>query len=346
MRATLKILAIQFKSLGDAVLLVPALHGIRAHYPGCELHVLVSQAAAPLLQHQPGLAKVWAMPRVHGRALFKQNWSIVRALRAERFDRSVDFGSNDRSAIVSRLCGARERLGVDNSGGFLGRRYCYTRRVPVAPLDRHESLRSFHVLSAWGITPPASMEIRLRPDPALAGVASELLPGNPVVCHLGAGISKKEWPVSHWAALYRLATGAGYGMVFSAGAGSREEKLALELKQLVPEAPVLPALDLARFLAVLQRARAVVSNDTGPMHFAACLGVPTLGLFGPTSPIQWAPLGPKQQVLCATGCVCEPTSHICHSAKHCMLSILPEEVLRRLQELSPQLRPGNITTRK
>jgi hypothetical protein len=50
-------------------------------------------------------------------------------------------------------------------------------------------LRSFHVLSAWGTIPPASVEIRLAPDPALAGVASELLPGNPVVCHLGAGKS-------------------------------------------------------------------------------------------------------------------------------------------------------------
>ena len=52
------------------------------------------------------------------------------------------------------------------------------------------------------------------------------------------------------------------------------------MKALAPEVSVLPALDMALFLAVLKRARALVTSDTGPMHFAAGLGVPLIALFG------------------------------------------------------------------
>ena len=154
-----KILAIQFKSLGDTVLLIPALQAIRNHYPDGELHVLVPEAAAPLLFGQQGLTKVWPMHRPRGHASFKQSWPLIRSLRAERFDRSVDFGGNDRGAILSFLCGARERLGLDLRGGFLGRRFCYTQNIAPAPQSLHETLRSANLLSAWGIARPASVPL-------------------------------------------------------------------------------------------------------------------------------------------------------------------------------------------
>ena len=63
------------------------------------------------------------------------SWPVLRALRQERFERSVDFGGNDRGAIVSLLCGARQRLGPLWPGGFLGRRFCYTHTRRLQPGD-------------------------------------------------------------------------------------------------------------------------------------------------------------------------------------------------------------------
>jgi lipopolysaccharide heptosyltransferase II len=328
-----KILAIQFKSLGDAVLLIPSLEAIHKHYPESELHVLTSEAAAPLLQHHPALTKVWILPRVRGRARIKNSWPVLRTLRAERFDRSVDFGGNDRGAIVSLLCGAPVRLGVSSPGGFFGRRFCYTNTIASAPQDRHETLRLFHILSAWNIPAPPAVRPSLFTDPSLDAMASHLLPRGTILCHTGAGISKKEWPITHWTALHRLASSAGWRVVFSHGVGRREENTMLQLKTLLPEAKILPPLKLAEFIAVLKQARALISNDTGPMHFAAALDVPVVALFGPTSVEKWSPLGEKTRVLRAEGCSCEPTLHDCQRTVHCMTGIAPETVFQSLLEV-------------
>ena len=136
-----KILAIQFKYFGDAVMMTPALRAIRNHFPKGELHVLVPEEIAPIFNHLPWLNRVWPMPRRRGHVRISQSWPVIRALCRERFDRSVDFAGNDRGAILSFLIGARQRLGLLSPGGFVGRRFCYNQRVGSAPLTRHESLR-------------------------------------------------------------------------------------------------------------------------------------------------------------------------------------------------------------
>lgn len=328
-----KILAIQFKSLGDCLLLVPSLEALRERFPQYELHALVSEAAAPLLHHHPCLTRVWTIPRVRGKARIKSNWPIVRALRAEQFDRSVDFAGNDRGAILSLLCGARSRLGVASPGGFFGRHLCYTQTIAPAPNDQHETLRSLGILSAWGIPSPPSVKPSLYTDPSLQKIAGAILLNNAIICHSGAAISKKQWPATHWAALYHRAIAAGWNLVFSHCQARREETLFKNLKALLPEAKVLPPLKLAEFLAVLKQARGLISNDTGPMHFAAALDVPVIALFGPTSPIKWSPFGEKVRVLRAENCTCPQAAHDCASSSPCMATIPPEVVFRSLTEM-------------
>jgi ADP-heptose:LPS heptosyltransferase len=333
----LKILAIQFKYFGDTVLMIPALRAMRERWPDCALHALVPEEVAPILHHLPWLARVWAMPRKRGRARLQQSWPLVHQLRRERFGRSVDFGGNDRGALLSLLCGARERLGPVYPGGFVGRRFCYTRRVAPAPPDRHETLRLLHILSAWGVALPRALGIQMHTDPAADAFAEKLLPQRKIICHLSAGQSKKEWPVRHWAAFHRVATTAGYQLAFTTGKGAREQLLADELKTLAPAAPMLTATpDLATFLAVLKRAEVFISGDTGPLHFAAGLGVPVIALFGPTSAVQWAPVGERHQVLTGTQCSCDGRADVCEGAAHCLAAITPEQVFECLRRLFPQ----------
>jgi heptosyltransferase-3 len=186
MKQPLKILAIQFKYFGDAGLITPALRAIREHYPDCALHLLVPEEVAPLLRPLPWLTRLWLMPRKRGHARISQSWPVIRALRAERFDRSVEFSGGGRGAILSWLCGARERPGPFYPGGFLGRRFCYTQRGTPAPLDRHETARSLHLLSKWGINSTRSLETEIHTDPALDVAAQKILPDREIICHLAS----------------------------------------------------------------------------------------------------------------------------------------------------------------
>lgn len=329
----MKILAIQFRYFGDAALMTPALRAVREHFPDSALHVLVAEEVVPLLQHLPGLARVWAFPRRRGSAKPALSWPVIRALRRERFDRSVDFGGNDRGAIISLLCGARERLGPLWPGGFLGRRFCYTRTHRMLP-GGHQSLTNFQLLSAWGIAAPECPTLEIHADPGLAKVAEQLLPRPVILCHIATSQPKKEWPLAQWAELYRGAAAAGQELVFSTGITPREQALLEDLKRLLPGVPTLPVLpDLPTFLAVLKRARLFVSGDTGPLHLAAGLGVPTVGLFGPSPANKWAPLGPQHRALQVERCVCGFDTSVCLCASPCMATLSPEAVLQLVLEV-------------
>jgi heptosyltransferase III len=328
-----KILAIQFKYFGDAVLMTPALRAIREHLSDCELHLLVPEEIAPLFQHLAWLNRVWPMPRRRGHGNLSQTLPMIRALRRERFDWSVDFASNDRGAIASFLIGAKEALGWEQRGGFWGRRFCYDRRVASKTMPFHESEHLVHLLSGWNIQPPHSLETEIRADPALADAAKKVLPlENAVICHVASSQPKKEWPPGHWATLHRMATEAGRNLVYTTARGEREQSLMTEFATLAPDARILPMIaELPLFLAVLRRAALFISGDTGPLHFAAGLGVPTISLFGPSPPERWAPIGARHQWLKGSNCSCSGHSAVCQADAHCMAAISPEQVLTCLE---------------
>ncbi len=334
-----KILALQFKYFGDAVLLTPALRALRGKFPQSEIHLLVPAESAPLFQHLPWLTRVWAMPRRRGSANAAKTWPVIRALRREKFDRSADFASNDRGAILSFLIGARQRLGWAERGGFWGRQLCYHQLVTPPTEVQHESERLMHLLSAWGVA-PASLEPEIRADAALSGAAEKILPARTILCHVASSQLKKEWPLRHWAEFYRLAAAAGLRVSFTTATGEREQSLMTELKKLAPDAPVLPAIsELPLFLAVVNRAAVFISGDTGPLHFAAGLGVPTVSLFGPSATAKWAPVGEQHLALTGGACGCDGHLSVCHGATHCLAAIAPEKVFAALQNILQTARP-------
>jgi ADP-heptose:LPS heptosyltransferase len=85
---------------------------------------------------------------------------------------------------------------------------------------------------------------------------------------------------------------------------------------------------------VLARAKVFISGDTGPLHFAAGLGVPTISLFGPTAPERWAPIGKHHQAITGAACTCEANSAVCTSSPHCLATIPPELVFAALEGCS------------
>lgn len=330
-----KILALQFKYFGDAVLLTPALRALREHFPQSEIHVLLPAEVAPLLRHIPWLTKVWAMPRRRGSAKPFEAWPIIRALRRERFDRSVDFGGNDRGAFMSFLIGAKRRLTWDHPGGFVGRKFCYTEWVKE-PSGRHETRKHLHLLSAWGVAEPSNLEMEIRVDPAVEKTVTVPFPPGTVLGHVSTSNDRKQWPVAHWAELHRLCRAAEINLVYAAGNNPREQAFLAQIKKAAPEATALPvAPDLATYMVWMKHTALFVSGDTGPLHIAAALGVKTIAIYGSSPATFWAPLGDRHTALQGAACTCDVHAQVCTSAKPCIAAVTAEmvagEVVKGLQ---------------
>jgi heptosyltransferase-3 len=336
-----KILAIQFKYLGDVVFITPALHALKAQFPQAELHVLVAKEVAPLLENLTWITKIWAMPRTRGKFKLAETLPFIYSLRKENFDRSVDFGGNDRGAIASLLCGAKIRLASTESRSILLQKMSYTQTIqskllPTPWVERHLQL----LYLGWNTPIPALPQLTITSDAKLNDVASRLLPLGSILCHISTSQIKKEWPIKQWLMFYQLATKQGYQLVFSAGNNEREQALLTQLKQLNPTINTLaPITSLSLFLAVINQAGVVIAGDTGPLHFAAGLGVKVIGLFGTDNSVtQAAPNYQKQQVILGHTCTCIgalANYQTCQSQNACMDSISPNAVLRLLLSVCP-----------
>lgn len=329
-----KILCLVFKFLGDVAVSIPALRALREARPEAEIHLLVADDAAPLVTTLPWLDRVWALPRTRGKARLRDTWPVLRALRREKFDLSIDLVGNDRGALLSFGAGARKKIGVKPPGGFLGRSKLYHHVEPEAPLAWHESRRHLHLLEKLGARPEARLDLELRADPAEAEAAAKVLPNSAIIGHVSTSKPLKEWPMTHWRRLAELARADGIPLVFAAGPSPREREDLARLADISPETPQLPVINgLALYLAVLRRSRLLVSGDTGPMHFAAGLGVPTLSLFGPSYVHQWAPIAPLARHLKAPGCECSPDQAACTARQHCLAGLSPETVWHEIRSM-------------
>jgi len=327
----MKILAIKFKQLGDVAVMVPALRALHEHWPTAEIHVLVEEAAAPILQNLPWVQKVWGLPRKRGSARLKSTIPLLAQLRKERFDRSVDFVGNDRGAIISALIGARIRLGLHAPKGFTGRRLCYSTAVEETTLNLVRA--DLNTLTAWDVPYPSSLKHELYPDPELRAFAERQLPDpNTILCHLSASMAKREWPTAWCAEIAQRARIAGLPLVFSAGPGERDQALLADLKALSPEIHCLEETkDLGSFLAIVARARMFVGSDSGPFHFAVGLGTPAIGLFGPMLPERVAPLEGNFRALIGRECTCCVHARECTSPAPCIQGVTIDRLWEETQ---------------
>ena len=336
-----KILAIQFKYLGDAVFITPALDILHQHYPNAEIHVFVAQEVAPIFDHSPIVKKVWAMPRKRGQAQLSSTLPILRALRKERFDLSIDFVGNDRGGFYSLFVGAKQRFAAIDCKPNFFKRLAYTKTaqtadLPVSWVERHLGMLASLLPHIVDIRPG----MMIQSDSKLTQDAIGALKDHQVICHLGTSQSKKEWPVQRWCEFYQLAKSAGYKMAFTSGPDEREQGLLRELKMLMPDIYQIPSTkDLSLFLAILDQAKVVISGDTGPLHFAAGLGVKVIGLFGTNdSVIHAAPIYKNNEKAIGIACTCmgEKMRFLtCQSSPSCMNSISSLQVFEMLKKQYP-----------
>lgn len=305
---------VKLSSLGDVVHALPVAATLRARLPGIHLTWVAEAREAVILRGHPALDQVLAVDTRTGRhartlsaagAAIRALGAHVAALRRARFDVVVDLQGLLKTGVLSALTGAPIRI------GFTGRRCrerlnaCFTNRhVDPPPAARHVVDQYLSLLRPLGVE-QAVHEFRLPSDAVAEAVADEFFasagikPSNRVVIlNVGAGRVEKRWPEARFRELAaRLGEDTAASVLIVWGPG--EDRLAREIVAGLDEgrAVVAPPTSVGGLIAVLRRASVVVAADTGPLHLAAALGIPCVGLYGPTSGVRNGPFGSNHRVL-------------------------------------------------
>ncbi|NLF18021.1 MAG: glycosyltransferase family 9 protein [Lentisphaerae bacterium] len=297
----MNILIVKPSSLGDLVHTLPAVHLLRQSFPEASLSWVVNDSLAGFVALYPGLDEVMPFRR--------QRWGRVRhwheligffgELRQQHVDVAIDFQGLFRSGLITFASGAPRRIGFQNAREGAG--FFYTERVAVPANLRHAIDRNvFLVQSALGLAASAAMPDLVRPHDSAREARRlrrqhQLDSGGPVLAVAPGGRwPSKRWPPTFFAAaldhLHDLIPDLRCWLL-----GSRDEAPTAEAVQKACERcqPVSLAgqTDLPTLLELLRHSDALLTNDSGPMHLAAALGVPAVACFGATDADLTGPYG-------------------------------------------------------
>jgi len=299
-----RILIVRLSAFGDVVHCLPLLDALRRARPEAEIGWVVEEKAASLLEGHPQIDRLWVLPRArieaHVRSFqivsaLRVLWGFLRELRAAGYELVIDAHCNLRASLTGLLSGAPRRIGFSKTFAKEGAQHLLTEHVEPrkeAPLKVQRTLELLRPLGIDGADARPKLAI---PDAARARAEERLgkrTGAQVVAMHPGvSGIGAiKQWEPARYAAVARrLADEAGLRSVVTWGPGERalaEEVVAASAgaAQIGPETGSI--LDLAALLAASDL---VIGSDSGPLHLAAALGVPVVGLYGPKDPEVYGP---------------------------------------------------------
>lgn len=328
-----RVLLVDLGFLGDAVHLVPALRVLREAYPRAALHAVSTPLGCAVLRLAGGVDRCWEIELHPDRRSVRAQWRLIRDLRAERFDLAFNLSAVDRSILLTRLSGARIRVALLGGRDHFWNRWLIPHWLPRQPEDVPVFQQRLQALKAAGLSAEGSPP-RLDPPAAEASWARTHVPSDAIHFSLCASTPLKEWPLEHWVELASSLLGAqpSLRVVVSGSPARREQERVREFLARMdhPRTDRLPtAVSIPQLAAALARCRLHVGPDSGVIHLAAALGVPTVSLFRRRgAPTAWAPSGPTHRTLLAP-CDCpEDRRSPCAAAgrARCLEDLRPENV--------------------
>jgi ADP-heptose:LPS heptosyltransferase len=280
-----RVLVTRLRRIGDAILALPVIDALHEAYPACTIDFLAEEGPAEAARGHPAVDRVLVLGG-RSRSLLPASPRVLWQLRGRGYDWVIDLYGNPRSALLAAWTGARVRVGPARRG----RRHLYTHPVPPARESLSAVAHHLRSLEILGLAP-----VRHAPRITLTGeerargrvvLDAALPPGAPRVgIHPGNRWPAKRWPEERFAALTRSLPRLGARAVVLAGPG--EERLAGRVAS--GDGPVIVGLPLREYWSVIAALDALVTVDGSPLHAGPALGVPTVGILGPTEPEIWFP---------------------------------------------------------
>lgn len=337
----MRILIVQTSFLGDVVLSTPVFAALHRQFPQAHISVLVRPESAGVLAEHPAVNQVLVDDK-RGAARGLGAWRTVRMLKQQHFDTVLSLHKSWRTAWVLAAAGIPRRLGFRESAGWILFHRC-TRRDRT----QHEVERNLAILRCLDLEPNvfvqkpfvavsaeavAELYSRLeqhgiRRDQPLIGIAP------------GSAWATKRWTVEGFAVVMQaVQERMGCVPLLLGAKGDREVAAAVQAAAGGIGVNLVGQTSLPVLVAAIDQCRAMVTNDSGPLHIAVARDTPVVALFGPTAlSMGFGPFSEQARVV-ERQLACRPCSRhggaTCPIGTHaCMREIAPRSVLEAVHDL-------------
>jgi heptosyltransferase-2 len=327
--------------VGDAVLSIPAMKAVREHFPEAQITLFVRPWVAGLFTSAPFIDKLWSEEKPSS----VSSWTrITRDIRGRGFDLALLFPNSFESALMIFLGGVPQRIGYATDA----RRWLLT--VSIAPNKdpRHQTqyyLDLVKTLSAGTDRP----SIEIQATSVERSIARKLLSAEGIpsgapflVLNPGAAYgSAKRWHEDRFAGAADSLASEFHLLVVLIGS-ERERSIAERIRERMkaPTAILNGKTTLETLIGLLAESSLMITNDSGPMHIAAALGVPTVAVFGSTDERVTGPYGPRTRIV-KYQVECSPCLlRDCPIDHRCMNGVTVENVCIAARELIGNCRGG------
>ncbi|HSP67938.1 MAG TPA: lipopolysaccharide heptosyltransferase II [Bryobacteraceae bacterium] len=323
--------------VGDAVMSLPALRALRRRYPQACISILAKPWVADLYRRENVCDEL--IP--YTAQTLSEKWSAGRSLRDRGFDASILLQNAFEAAAIACLAGIPQRIGYARDGrGFL-----LTQAIPVprpGEIPRHERFYYLELLHRAGILDglPETTSIRLESAPAARAVGLERFRSlglGDVVVGISPGAAygtAKRWLPERFAeAASQLANELGASVAIFGSKDEHDLCAAVAASIAAPVHNFAGQTTLAEFIDLAAACRVYLTNDSGAMHIASALGVPTVAVFGATDDQTTGPTGPLARVV-REAVECSPClKRECPIDHRCMTRVSAAQVAASALEL-------------
>ncbi|HEY1763337.1 MAG TPA: glycosyltransferase family 9 protein [Opitutaceae bacterium] len=292
-----RILVVRRRYLGDIVLLGSLFRNLRLQWPESRLAALVEAPYAPVLSLNPDVDAI--MPAPAGATAWPR---FLSGLRRHAFSHVLDLDNTEKTALVSRLSGARTRVALHHGNHPVRLRALYS-HVVYDPGDEHEAhpISDYYLKSLQAIdVPVTTREIRLVPREEEVADWRRFVgaQGRTLLVHPGSRSRWRLWPAERFAAVCdHVQDALGVQVVLTGGPAERA--LVEEIRSLAKTHLLVleQAPSLSGFAALAKASSVLLCHDSGPMHLAAAVGTPVVALYGSQNPALFRPVGEGHELL-------------------------------------------------
>ena len=294
-----RLLIVRMNTVSDIMAGLPVLMALRTRYPAAEIAWLVEDKSASLLFGHTAQDRLIIARKGWLKSLDEVRL-IRKRLQAFAPDVTIDLQSQFKSAFAAWLSGAKVRIGFGGNAGREGSRWLNNVRVHAD--ETHIIARNLQLLHAIGIC-GCSVEFDLpeceTDRVTVTRIRRELsLEGNFAILNVGANWESKRWRAERFTELAKYLYDQWNLPSLIVGGSLEERDLAVRVAaDSHGAAHLAPMMTLPELAAMCRRATMFVGSDTGPLHVAATVDTPCVGLFGPTNGLRSGPYGSRHRIV-------------------------------------------------